>query len=186
MQKVYLRKPRAATNHGQKQQQQQQAAAIMHFSLQDSLPAGHILALNASFGTLSYLIADDMGMPHLARQEQFTHTEMSVLLPMLELFPYYCPYEVLYASFYGGGKATEEQIVEARDHLDDAMDEGIWDQEMRPVRCALSRTRLKMRTFNVDISSILATGYILLISQPEIEDEAEEYEETHKLAGSLR
>lgn len=180
MQKVYLRKPKAAAHHIQ-----QQAATIMHFSLQDSLPAGHILALNATFGTLSYLIADEMGMPRLTRQEQFTNTELSVLLPMLELFPYYCPYEVLYASFYRGGKATEEQVAEAREHLEAAMAEGIWDQEMRPVRCALSRTRLKMRTFNVDISSILATGYILLISQPERE-EYEEEEESRKLVGSGR
>lgn len=182
MQKVYLRKPKATANH----LQQAQAASIMHFSLQDSLPAGHIMALNATFGTLSYLIADEMGMPRLARQEQFTNTELSVLLPMLELFPYYCPYEVLYASFYSGGKATEEQIAEAREHLDNAMAEGTWDQEMRPVRCALSRTRLKMRTFNVDISSILSTGYILLISQPDIYEEEEEYEESRRLVVSGR
>ncbi len=42
------------------------------------------------------------------------------------------------------------------------MYEGIWDQEMRPVRNVLSRTRLKMRTFGFDISSILETGYILM------------------------
>jgi hypothetical protein len=184
MQKVYLRKPKAAANHSQKYLQQQQAAAIMHFSLQDSLPAGHILALNTTFGTLSYLVADGAGMPRLLRQEQFTNTEMSVLLPMLELFPYYCPYEVLYANFYSGGKAGEEQIAEAREHLDTAMEDGVWDQEMRPVRCALSRTRLKMRTFNVDISSILATGYILLITQPEVEEDADEYEELSVLVSS--
>jgi hypothetical protein len=120
-------------------------------------------------------------MPRLLKQEQFTNTELSVLLPLLELFPYYCPYEVLYASFYGGGKATEESIASARDHLDEAMAEGCWDQEMRPVRCALSRTRLKMRTFNVDISSILSTGYILLISSDP--DEDEEYGEARKVAG---
>jgi hypothetical protein len=66
------------------------------------------------------------------------------------------------------------------------MAEGTWDQEMRPVRCALSRTRLKMRTFNVDISSILSTGYILLISQPDIYEEEEEYEESRRLVVSGR
>jgi hypothetical protein len=140
------------------------------------------MALNTIFGTLSYLHCDEMGMPRLLRQEQFTSTELSVLLPLLELFPYYCPYEVMYASFYAGGKASEEQIVQAREHLEEAMAEGTWDQEMRPVRCALSRTRLKMRSFNVDISSILATGYILLMTG-EL-DEEEVYEEApRKIAG---
>ncbi|GCF11277.1 hypothetical protein [Dictyobacter arantiisoli] len=175
MQKVYLRKPKAPADYTN-----QQANKIMHFSLQDSLPSGHIMALNMTFGTLSYLTSDATGIPRLLKQEQFTNTEMSVLLPLLELFPYYCPYEVLYAGFYGGGKASEESIAAARQHLDEAMAEGIWDQEMRPVRCALSRTRLKMRSFNIDISSILATGYILLIAgEP---DKEEEYEDTRRLA----
>ncbi len=176
MQKVYLRKPKAPAN-----QMSQQPNKILHFSLQDSLPARHTLVLNTNFGTLSYLSCDAVGMPRLLKQEQFTNTELSVLLPLLELFPYYCPYEVLYASFYGGGKATEESIASAREHLDEAMAAGCWDQEMRPVRCALSRTRLKMRTFNVDISSILSTGYILLISSDP--DEEEEYEDARKVAG---
>lgn len=176
MQKVYLRKPKAPADHIS-----QQPSKILHFSLQDSLPARHTLVLNTAFGTLSYLSCDEVGMPRLLKQEQFTNTELSVLMPLLELFPYYCPYEVLYASFYGGGKANEESIASARDHLDQAMAEGNWDQEMRPVRCALSRTRLKMRTFNVDISSILSTGYILLISSDP--EEEEEYGESRKVAG---
>ncbi|GER86961.1 hypothetical protein KDW_11230 [Dictyobacter vulcani] len=179
MQKVYLRKPKATADYTSQQQNK-----ILHFSLQDSLPAGHIMVLNTHFGTLSYLACDEMNIPRLLKQEQFTNTEMSVLMPLLELFPYYCPYEVLYAHFYAGGKASEADIVKAREHLEDAMAEGIWDQEMRPVRCALSRTRLKMRSFNVDISSILATGYILLVTgEP---DEEEEYEESRKAVAGRR
>jgi hypothetical protein len=50
----------------------------------------------------------------------------------------------------------------------EAQENGVWDQEMRPIRCALSRARLKMRTFGIDISSILATGYILMMAmEPE-------------------
>ena len=179
MQKVYLRKPKTTAEFTS-----QQRDKILHFSLQDSLPAGHILALNTVFGTLSYLVSDVMSIPRLVRQEQFTNTEMSVLLPLLELFPYYCPYEVLYANFYSGGKASEENIEQARAHLEEAMEEGTWDQEMRPVRCALSRTRLKMRSFNVDISSILGTGYILLVTGEPEEDEI--YEEPKRVAAGRR
>ncbi len=169
MQKMYLKKAKA-TNYPSRENEK-----ILHFSLQDSLPAGHTLALNLSFGTLSYLACDDSRIPRLIRQEQFTHTEMSVLLPMLELFPYYCPYEVLYASFYNDGKASDEAVARARQRLEEALEEGAWDQEMRPVRCALSRTRLKMRSFGVDISSILATGYILMIATEPEEVERSEH-----------
>ena len=173
MQKVYLRKPKMVADSPSQQNEK-----ILHFSLQDSLPQGHTMALNIGFGTLSYLVCDDNSIPRLVRQEQFTNTEMSVLMPLLELFPYYCPYEVLYASFYGGGKTDEESIAKARQHLEDAMAEGVWDQDMRPVRCALSRTRLKMRSFHVDISSILSTGYILMVANQPDEDDV--YEESRK------
>jgi hypothetical protein len=158
MQKVYLRKSKTLDYPSREN------AKILHFSLQDALPPGHSLAVNLAFGTLSYLVCDNSSTPRLVRQEQFTHTEMSVLLPLLELFPYYCPYEVLYASFYADGKVNDANTVQARIHLEEAQEEGIWEQEMRAVRCALSRARLKIRSFGIDISSILATGYILMIA----------------------
>jgi len=59
---------------------------------------------------------------------------------------------------------NDANTVQARIHLEEAQEEGIWEQEMRAVRCALSRARLKIRSFGIDISSILATGYILMIA----------------------
>ncbi len=165
MQKVYLRKSKATTEYPQQENEK-----ILHFSLQNSLPEAHTFALNKTFGTLSYLACDERGMPRLLRQEQFTSTEMSVLLPLLEMFPYYCPYDMLYASFYGGGKTTEQSLKQAREHLEEAEVEGVWEQEMRPIRCALSRTRLKIRSFGIDISSILATGYILMVASEPVDE----------------
>ena len=141
--------------------QARDSAKILHFSLQDTLPSGHSLALNLACGSL--LLLDST--PCLLQQEQFTHTEMSVLLPLLVLFPYYCPNEVLYASFYSDGKVNEESTAQARNYLTKASAEGLWEQEMRPVRSALSRTRIKVRSFGIDISSILATGYILIVAR---------------------
>lgn len=156
MQKVYMRKGKTATCDLKKDHE------IMHFSLQDALPQGHILALNTKFGTLSYLSLEGDRLQMII-QEQFTSTEMSVLMPLLEMFPYYCPYEVLYASFYNG-KINEEIVESSRERLDVAMSDGMWDTEMRAVRDALSRTRIKLRHFGIDISSILATGYILMLA----------------------
>ncbi len=157
MQKMYLREPRTSTVP-----LKQDDENILHFSMQGALPESHSLAINLSFGTCSYLSCVD-GRPLLIMQEQFTSSEMSVLLPLLESFPYYCPYEVMFARFYNG-RVTDRVITRARQHLQEAQEAGLWDQEMRPVRSALSRTRIKLRPFGIDVSSILATGYILMLT----------------------
>ena len=132
---------------------------ILHFSLQDALPLGCLLALNTRIGTLSYLCSD--GDRLLMRvQEQFSGTEMSLLLSLIDMFPYYCPYEVLHACFYHGC-ATDEVVGQSRRYLNQAIADGLWDQEMRPIRDALSRIRIKLRSFGLSITSLLATGYML-------------------------
>ena len=135
---------------------------ILHFTLDNLLPDSHTLALNLTLGTLSLIAcSSDFPYPLLLAEQQFTTSEMSVLIPLLKHYPHYCPYEVLLAGFYHGN--TNEKTVErSRNRLYEAQIEGIWDQEMRPVRNVLSRARLKMRAFNIEISSILETGYVLM------------------------
>jgi hypothetical protein len=135
---------------------------IRYFLLDGALPEGQILALNRELGTLS-LLSSNANRPCLLAQQQFTTSELSLLLPLLELFPHYCPYELMFASFYNG-IVTEAAVERCREQLQDAMDDGVWDQQMRPVRNVLSRIRFKMRSFNIDITSILETGYVLMLS----------------------
>ncbi|TMD42709.1 MAG: hypothetical protein E6I90_12525, partial [Chloroflexi bacterium] len=92
---------------------------------------------------------------------QFTNSEICVLKPLLESYPHFCPYEVLLANF-NSGNVTEQAVDRCRERLQEAQEAGDWDQEMRPVRNVLSRTRLKMQTFGIDIFSILETGYVLM------------------------
>ncbi len=132
---------------------------ILHFSLQDALPESHMFALNTKLGTFSYMSVSN-GIPRLLGQQQFTRGELSMLLPILESYPYYCPYEILFASFYSND-TSEFQVEKSRRHLQKAIEDGVWDQEMRPVRTLLSRTRFKTRALGIDILSILETGYIL-------------------------
>ena len=138
---------------------------ILHYTMDELLPAGHTLAMNVLLGTLS-LIANDSNLPYprMVAEQQFTMSELSLLLPLLNSHPHYCPYEVLLASF-NHRMITEATIERSRKRLQEAQDEGVWDQEMRPVRNVLSRTRLKMRSFGVEIASILETGYVLM-NQP--------------------
>ena len=140
----------------------QDAEIIRYFPLQGVLPEGQTLVLNTELGTLSLLSNGD-ALPRLLIQQQFTASELSLLLPLLEQFPHYCPYEVMFASFYNG-VITEDTIERCRIQLQEALEAGCWDQQLRPVRNVLSRIRFKLRGFGLDIISILETGYILMIT----------------------
>lgn len=135
---------------------------MQYFAPEGLLPAGHTLVLNKKLGTLSYL-SKGTEHPRLVMQQQFTSSELSLLLPLLKLYPEYCPYEVMFASFYNG-TITDETVELCRERLYEALERGTWDQRLRPLRNVLSRTRMKLRPFGIDISSILETGYILMIS----------------------
>jgi hypothetical protein len=140
-----------------------ESGQILYFTLQNTLPAGHTLVLNTRLGTLSYLATDEYRQPRMLVQQQFTQSELSLLRPLLEHYPQYCPHEVMFANFYNG-TVTEQSIARARTRLQEAAEYGTWDHEMRPVRNVLSRTRLKLKDFSMDILSILETGYMLLLT----------------------
>ncbi len=136
--------------------------AIMHFELANLLPEDQTLALNTRLGTLALLTNDPAtSHPTLLAEQQFSSSEMSVLVPLLQSHPHYCPYEVLLASFNCGNTA-ETTIERFRLRLQEAQFAGVWDYEMRPVRNILSRTRFKLRDFGIEVSSILETGYLLI------------------------
>jgi hypothetical protein len=135
---------------------------MLYFSIEGTLPAGHTLVLNTRLGTFSYL-SRGIDRPRLEMQQQFTSSELSLLRPLLELYPHYCPYEVMFASFYNG-TITDEMVEQYRQRLYEALEADIWDQQLRPIRNVLSRTRIKLRPFGIDISAILETGYILMVT----------------------
>jgi hypothetical protein len=136
----------------------------LYFNLQGALPEGHTLVLNTRLGTLSYLYMAQGKGPRMLVQQQFTNSELSLLRPLLEHYPHYCPHEVMFANFYNGS-VTEKTIARARERLQEALDYGTWDHEMRPVRNVLSRTRLKLKDFGMDILSILETGYMMMATK---------------------
>lgn len=135
---------------------------IMHFELAKLLPAGQTLALNTKLGTLS-LLASQSETPHpiVLGEQQFSVNEIRVLLPLLQLYPHYCPYEVMLASF-NCGNTSEATVERFRVRLEEARFADVWDYEMRPTRNILSRTRFKLRELGIEVSSILETGYLLI------------------------
>ena len=132
--------------------------SIVHFVLAGLLPAEHILSLHRFLGTLSHLTLVQE-QPRMLGEQLFSNTEVSLLLPLLEQYPDYCPYEVLWASFHGS--TSEKPIARARNRLQQAREEGYWDEEMRPLRNMLSRVRLKFQEMGPGIVSLFETGYLL-------------------------
>ena len=127
-------------------------AKISYFSLEGLLPPGHTLALNLPTRTLS-LLCDG---PELISVQQFSDNELSVIVPILESFPHYCPYEVLLAHI-SSNIVTEASIKRCRQRLYEAQNrEG--QQELRPIRRALSSLRNKLHCFDLEISNIREKG----------------------------
>lgn len=134
---------------------------FVYYALPSLLWPGHVFVLNKRLGVLSHLAFTELNVgTRLVHQEQFSTSELRVLLPLLELYPNYCPYETAWASFYTG-QMTDEATGRARLRLQEARFAGVWDHEMKPLRNTLSRVRLKLRHFQIEVRSIIEVGYLL-------------------------
>jgi hypothetical protein len=151
------------TRSAQVKRHREEEAKISHFSLQGLMPPDLTLALNLETRTLSLL----SNGPQLVREEQFSVNEVSLIVPILESYPHYCPYEVLLAHL--SLKHVNASLIErCRQRLLEAQNNGKWQQEMRPIRRALSSLRNKLHSFGLEISTVREKGCNLtsLTSQP--------------------
>jgi hypothetical protein len=92
----------------------------------------------------------------IVEQQHLTDNEFYLLLEVFASFPYYCAFENLLS--VQTGRSVDKCSVE----LIRARAEGEWDFLMQPVRNMLSRSRIKLRSFGLDVRSIMDTGYILM------------------------
>ena len=134
-------------------QQTERETPISYFALSGLLPGGQTLALNRETRTVSLLCEG----PLLLVEQQCSVNEMQVLLPILEAFPHYCLYEVLLAHICSN-TVTETSITRCRQRLQEAQSRGTWQQELRPIRRALSPLRRKLHRFGLEISNIRERG----------------------------
>jgi hypothetical protein len=125
----------------------------LHFSLPGLLSSNQKLALNLETRTLS-LLADG---PQLILVQQFTASELRIILPILESFPHYCPYEVMLSHLLSSN-VTMSNIARWQQILKEAQLLGTWQQELRPLRRALTSLRIKLHAFNLEISNIRERG----------------------------
>jgi hypothetical protein len=135
---------------------------IPHLSPQGLLPPGQTLVLNLETRTIS-LLSDG---PTLLVEQQLSANEMRLLVPILDYFPYYCPYEVL-LSYLSTKVVTQASIERCRQRLQEAQACQRWQQELRPVRRALSSLRTKLYRLDIGISNVRerGCGLISLVAQ---------------------
>jgi hypothetical protein len=123
---------------------------LLHFTLDHLLPANHTLVLNTSMRTAILLHSEGSGEVHIVQQQHFSPNGMCVLVPLLQAYPQYCPYEVLLASLFPLSlEACRKQLREA------------WEMALRPVRRAMSSIMAGLHAFGLRVRSIRSGGYLI-------------------------
>ncbi len=136
---------------------------IRHYRLEALLPAGQCLALQYPLGVLALFEQTTEGSQMRAVQ-QFTPSELLVLVPMLSWYPEFTPYENLLAHFETGKLQLSDEVIGTyRRRINQALDGSgpTFEFLLRPVRNVISRTRLKLHALDLDVVSLLETGYRL-------------------------
>jgi hypothetical protein len=126
---------------------------VRYYPLHGLLPEGNIFALHMEMRTLSLLCEG----PMLIKQQQFSDSELRVLTPILDAYPYYCSYDVLLAHT-SNRIVTASVITDCHQRLQDAHRQGTLRQELKPVRRAISSLRAKLRCFHLEISIVREEG----------------------------
>ncbi len=124
---------------------------LLHFSSTDLFPPNHTLVINIAMrtGTLFYTEPGE-GKPRIIRQQQFSPNGIRVLLPLLQSYPHYCPYNVLLASLFPLSlEASNQQLQEE------------WEMAIRPVRRAIGSIMASLRLFGLTVHSLRGAGYLL-------------------------
>jgi hypothetical protein len=138
--------------------------SIVHYSLPNLVQGSHRLILHKERRTLS-LICETDGGPGLLQQEILSDNELQIIVPILNVFPHYCPYEVLLASIISR-TTIQSTITNWRLRLLEAHHKGTWQQEIRPVRRTLSSLRRKLYSFGLEISTIREKGCSITSTVP--------------------
>ena len=123
---------------------------VLHLSLDGLLPANQVLAIKPSLRTVTLFATTADEEAHLLEQQQFSPNGMCVLVPLLEAYPHYCPYEVLLASLFS--QTPEQSRVQMQSD---------WNSTIRPVRRAMNSLVPGLRTFGLQVRSIRSAGYLI-------------------------
>ena len=71
---------------------------LLRLTLDGLFPANQTLVVNPSIRTATLFSLTPEGENQILAQQHFSPNGMRVLVPLLQSYPHYCPYEVLLAS----------------------------------------------------------------------------------------
>lgn len=93
----------------------------------------------------------------------FTQFEWVVLTPILATYPVYCPFHRCLASYRG--VINEHTLKATAAQLAEAYGSPRWEETLKPVRNLISRARLKLQPYGLDIAVVNTRGYVLMSGQ---------------------
>jgi hypothetical protein len=123
---------------------------LLHFTLDGLLPANQTLVVNPATRTATLFSYPPDGKPEIIAQHHFSPNSMRVLVPLLQAYPHYCPYDVLLTSL------SSLSLDEARRQMQD-----FWEIAIRPVRRAINSLKAGLRDFGFQVRSIWSAGYLV-------------------------
>ncbi len=142
----------------------QQAKTISSAEMfcRDLLRTDSVLNINEECRILSLLRTQ---FPSVLAQQRFTKNEWTLLMTLLNHYPFYAPHEVLLASL------TSLSSTECRERLQEAQSFGsvAVTRELKPVYRALSAARVKLAKLcpYLKISIVRDAGYVITAAQQE-------------------
>lgn len=131
---------------------------LRSLALDGLLPPNYTLVLNPTMraATLISSAAGD-GSTTIVAQQHFSPNGMRVLVPLLEAYPHYCPYDELLA------RLSVISLEEARRQLRET-----WDIAIRPVRRAVGTLAAGLKALGLRVHNIHGLGYLIeaFVSSP--------------------
>jgi hypothetical protein len=135
--------PSAHDHHAQGNQPE----ALLHLSLAGLLPPDQKLVINPSMRAATLFSYTPEGEAQIVAQQQFSPNGMRVLIPLLQAYPNYCPYETLLAALFS------LTLDEARRQLRE-----IREIALRSVRRAIGSLVTGLRAFGLHVRSVRSTA----------------------------
>jgi hypothetical protein len=153
---------------------------LLLFPLEGLLPASQALSVNTAHLIVSLVSMSAVNGNPILLQRPVTDLQMRVLLPLLQS-PHYCPHEVLFASLFCSYRgliaglffsdsATRGEwlatIEEKSTFLQRAQESRTWKRELKPLYNAISKLRLGLRPFGLEIAISASRSAYALIPLP--------------------
>lgn len=134
---------------------QDESTNLIRFFLPDLLPTGHSLVIHPHLLIVT-LMRQEGTETQIMQQCKVSENGMAVLLPLIQLAPDYCPYDVLLASLFPSLGSSEDFAKKLRQSEGENL-----DYLMRPLRRAIRSLVRSLWLLGLEVHSLRGSGYLL-------------------------